>query len=82
LRNITKIWCPRVISNEKLWEITGEININMERRKRKFSLTGHTAVSLARQLCNGIHKVQEEREDQEIHGDELYTEGMWEAHLK
>jgi hypothetical protein len=29
-------------------------------------------VSLARQLCNGIHQVQEEREGQKIHGDELH----------
>jgi hypothetical protein len=29
-------------------------------------------VSLARQLCSGNHKVQEEREGQEIHGDELH----------
>jgi hypothetical protein len=28
-------------------------------------------VSLARQLYNVIHKVQEEGEGQEIHGDEL-----------
>jgi hypothetical protein len=27
-------------------------------------------VSLARQLCSGIHKVQEEGECQEVHGDE------------
>jgi hypothetical protein len=24
------IWWPRVISNEKLWEMTGQININKE----------------------------------------------------
>jgi hypothetical protein len=27
------IWWPRVISNEKLWEMTGQININKEIRK-------------------------------------------------
>jgi hypothetical protein len=37
-----KIWWPRVISNEKLWEITGLININKEIRKRKFGWIGHT----------------------------------------
>jgi hypothetical protein len=31
-----KIWWPRVICNEKLWEMTGKININKEIRKRKF----------------------------------------------
>jgi hypothetical protein len=34
-----KIWWPRVISNEKLWEMTGQININKEIRKRKFGWT-------------------------------------------
>jgi hypothetical protein len=28
-----KIWWSRVISNEKLWEMTGQININKEIRK-------------------------------------------------
>jgi ribosomal 50S subunit-associated protein YjgA (DUF615 family) len=36
-----KIWWPRVISNEKLWEMTGQININQETRKRKFGWIGH-----------------------------------------
>jgi hypothetical protein len=42
LQNIMKIWWPRVISNEKLWEMTSQININMEIRKHKFGWTGHT----------------------------------------
>jgi hypothetical protein len=42
LRYITKIWWPRVISNEKLWEMTGQIIINKEIRKRKFGWIGHT----------------------------------------
>jgi hypothetical protein len=29
-------------------------------------------VSLARQLCSGTHKIQEEGVGQEIHGDELH----------
>jgi hypothetical protein len=29
-------------------------------------------ISCARQLCSGIHKVQEEGVGQEIHGDELH----------
>jgi hypothetical protein len=37
-----KIWWPRVISNEKLWEVTGQININKKIRKRKFGWIGHT----------------------------------------
>jgi hypothetical protein len=68
-----KIWWPRVTSNEKLWEMTGRININMEIRKRKFGWTG-LIVSLARQLCSGMHRVQVEGEGegQEIIGDELH----------
>jgi hypothetical protein len=42
LRYIMKIWWSRVISNEKLWEMTCQININKEIRKRKFGWTGHT----------------------------------------
>jgi hypothetical protein len=42
LRYIMKIWWPRVISNEKLWELTGQININKEIRQRKFGWIGHT----------------------------------------
>jgi hypothetical protein len=42
LRYIMKIWWPRVTSNEKLWEMTSQININKEIRKRKFGWIGHT----------------------------------------
>jgi hypothetical protein len=65
-----KLWWPRVISNENLWEMSGQININMKISKLKFGWIGHTLlrmiVNCARQLCSGIHKVQE------IHGDELH----------
>jgi hypothetical protein len=37
-----KIWWPRIISNEKLWEMTDQININKEIRRRKFGWIGHT----------------------------------------
>jgi hypothetical protein len=36
-----KIWWLRVISNEKLWEMTGQINISNEIRKRKFGWIGY-----------------------------------------
>jgi hypothetical protein len=42
LRYITKIWWPRVIPDEKLWEMTGQINDNKEIRNRKFGWIGHT----------------------------------------
>jgi hypothetical protein len=37
-----KIWWSRVMSDEKLWEMTGQMNINTEIRKHKFGRTGHT----------------------------------------
>jgi hypothetical protein len=56
--------------------MTDHININKEIRKLKFGWIGHASlrmiVSLARQLCIGTHKVQEEGVGQEIHGDELH----------
>jgi hypothetical protein len=72
-----KIRWPRVISNEKLWEMTGQININKEIRQRKFGWIGHThsirmIVNHARQLCSGTHKVQEQGVGQGTHGDELH----------
>jgi hypothetical protein len=42
LRYIMKIWWPRIISNEKLWEVTGQINVNKEIQQRKFGWIGNT----------------------------------------
>jgi hypothetical protein len=71
-----KIWWPRVISNEKLCEMTGQISINKKIRQRKFGwIDTHSVrmiVNRARQLCSGIHKVQEEGVGQGTHGDELH----------
>jgi hypothetical protein len=76
LRYIMKIWWPRVISNEKLWEMTGQININKEIESANLAgLDTHSVrmiVNPARQLCSGIHKVKEEGVRHEIHGDEVY----------
>jgi hypothetical protein len=65
------------MSNENLWEMTGQINISKEIRKRKFCWIGHThsvrmIVDCARQLCSGIHKAQEEGVGQGVHGDDLH----------
>jgi hypothetical protein len=60
-----------VISNEKLWEMTGQININKDSANLA-GLDTHSVrmiVNRARQLCSGIHK---EGVGQEIHGDELH----------
>jgi len=36
LRCILRIWWPNIISNKDLWEVTGQEDINLEIRKRKF----------------------------------------------
>jgi hypothetical protein len=42
LRFILRIWWPKVISNTDLWKVTGQEDINLEIRKRKFKWIGHT----------------------------------------
>jgi hypothetical protein len=37
-----KIWWPRVIFNDNLREITGQVNVNVEVGERRFGRTGHT----------------------------------------
>ena len=36
LRYILRIWWPNIISNKGLWKVTGQEDINVEIRKRKF----------------------------------------------
>jgi hypothetical protein len=64
-----KIRWPRVISNEKLWEMTGQISINKDSANLA-GLDTHSVrmiVNCARQLCSGIHN---------------YSERKWEAQLE
>jgi len=42
LRFILRIWWPHIISNKDLWKATGQEDINLEIRKRKFRWIGHT----------------------------------------
>jgi len=42
LRYILRIWCPNIISNKDLWKATGQEDINLEIRKRKFRWIDHT----------------------------------------
>jgi exonuclease III len=42
LRNILGIWWPRKITNQLLWEKTGQSSINVEIKRRKFGWIGHT----------------------------------------
>jgi len=39
---ILRIWWPNIISNKDLWKVTGQEDINLEIRKRKFRWFGHT----------------------------------------
>ena len=38
LRYILRIWWPKIISNKDLWKVTGQEDINVEIRKRKFKM--------------------------------------------
>ena len=42
LNYILKIWWSNIISNKILWKVTGQEDINVEIRKRKFRWIGHT----------------------------------------
>jgi hypothetical protein len=42
LRYILRIWWSKIISNKDLWRVTGQEDINLEIRKRKFRWIGHT----------------------------------------
>jgi hypothetical protein len=39
---ILRTWWPNIISNKDLWKITGQEDINLEIRRRKFRWLGHT----------------------------------------
>jgi hypothetical protein len=42
LRYILRIWWPNIFSNKDVWKITGQEDINLEIRRRKFRWIGHT----------------------------------------
>jgi hypothetical protein len=42
LRYTLRIWWPNIISNKELWKATGQEDINLEIRNRKFRRIGHT----------------------------------------
>ena len=42
LRYMLRIWWPKIISNKDLWRATGQEDINLDIRKRKFRWIGHT----------------------------------------
>jgi hypothetical protein len=51
LQYVMKMRCPGVISNERLWEMTGQININKETRNHKFGWIGHTLCKVDSEPC-------------------------------
>jgi len=57
-RYLLRIWWPNIISNKDLWKVTGQEDINVEIRKRKFRWIGHTLgkedgeIPKAALLCN------------------------------
>jgi hypothetical protein len=42
LRYVLRIWWTNIISNKDLWKVTGQEDINLEIRTRKFKWIGHT----------------------------------------
>jgi len=42
IRYILRIWWLNIISNKDLWKVTGQEDINVEIRRRKFRWIGHT----------------------------------------
>jgi hypothetical protein len=42
LRYILTIWWTNIISNKDLWKVTGQVDINLKIRKRKFRWNCHT----------------------------------------
>ncbi|XP_054283747.1 uncharacterized protein LOC129000774 [Macrosteles quadrilineatus] len=42
LRRIMRVFWPNTISNEQLWEATGQTKISLEIRRRKWRWLGHT----------------------------------------
>ena len=42
IRYILRMWWPNIISNKDLWKVTGQEDINVEIKKRKFRWIGHT----------------------------------------
>ena len=43
LRYILRIWWPKITYDKDLWRATGQEDINLEIRKRKFRWIGHTS---------------------------------------
>jgi hypothetical protein len=56
LRNILGIWWPRIITNQELWEKTGQsdINVDVEIKRRKYGWIGHTLRKSRNEICDSV----------------------------
>ncbi len=52
LRNIFGILWPEIISNEELWERTGQSEIDVEIKRRKYGWIGHTLRKSQSEICH------------------------------
>jgi endonuclease/exonuclease/phosphatase family metal-dependent hydrolase len=52
LRFILKIWWPKKISNQELWKKTGQVDINLQIKKRKYGWIGHTLRKSTTEICH------------------------------
>jgi hypothetical protein len=49
---INDIWWPRRISNQELWQLTGQVNMNEEVKRRKYGWIGHTLRKDEKEICH------------------------------
>ena len=73
LRFIIRIWWVNVISNKYLWKATGQEDINLEIRKRKFGWIGHTLKKdgeIPKQPYFGTLRETGREEDRETAGED------------
>jgi hypothetical protein len=54
LRNIIGIWWSKIISNEELWERTGQSKIDVEIKRRKYGWIKHTLRKSQNEICHGV----------------------------
>jgi Reverse transcriptase (RNA-dependent DNA polymerase)/Domain of unknown function (DUF6451) len=54
LRYIMKIRWPRIISNQELWKLTDQVDINLEVRRRKYGWIGHTLRKNTDEICHSV----------------------------
>jgi hypothetical protein len=48
------IWWPRIITNQELWERTGQSEIDVEIKRRKYGWIGHTLQKSQNEICYSV----------------------------